>query len=116
MNRLFEIVDSMTMDEFLDKSHHEPVLLFKHSTTCLASAVAFLELTMFLENYPGNILCGMVFVQQSRAISDEIANRLEVRHQSPQVLLIHNGRTVWYDSHNNITRQNLYMRFNVAKG
>jgi bacillithiol system protein YtxJ len=116
MNRLHEINDLLTMDEFFEKSHHEPVLLFKHNTTCSVSAFAFLQLTSFLENYPGKILCGMVFIQQSREISDMVASRLDVSHQCPQALLIRNSQAVWHDSHNNITQQNLFMRFNEGKG
>ena len=42
-------------------------------------------------------------IQSARAVSDEIERRLRVRHESPQVLLIRDGRVVWSASHYRVT-------------
>ncbi len=42
-----------------------------------------------------------------RAISNEIANKFEVVHQSPQLLLIKNGNSVYNVSHDSIDAQEL---------
>jgi bacillithiol system protein YtxJ len=107
MNQLFEIHELEFMNELIEKSHHEPVLIFKHSATCPVSAFAFLQLTSFLEGHKEHLLSGMVVVQQSREVSNEIASRLNLKHQSPQTLLIKNGHVTWHASHSNINLDSL---------
>lgn len=107
MNQLFEIHDLEFMNELLEKSYHEPVLIFKHSATCPISAFAFLQITSFLEQHAEHLLSGMVVVQQVREVSNEIASRLNIKHQSPQALLIKNGQVTWHASHSNINIESL---------
>lgn len=45
----------------------------------------------------------LVRVIEERAVSLALAERLGVRHESPQVLLIRDGRVDWHDSHHRIT-------------
>ena len=45
----------------------------------------------------------MVTVQTHRAISNAIAQKLGVRHETPQALLVKNGRVVWSASHFRVT-------------
>jgi thioredoxin 1 len=45
----------------------------------------------------------MVTVQTHRAISNAVALRLGVRHETPQALLIRDGRVVWSASHFRVT-------------
>lgn len=40
-----------------------------------------------------------VIVQRHRALSNEIAQRLGVRHETPQVLVVAGGRVTWHTSH-----------------
>lgn len=42
-----------------------------------------------------------------RPISAQIAENFNVEHESPQALLISNGRCVWHASHNAITAEAL---------
>jgi bacillithiol system protein YtxJ len=45
----------------------------------------------------------MVTVQTHRAVSNAVAQRLGVRHETPQALLIRDGRVVWSASHFRVT-------------
>jgi monothiol bacilliredoxin len=45
----------------------------------------------------------MVTVQTHRALSNAIAQKLGVRHETPQALLVKNGRVVWSASHFRVT-------------
>jgi monothiol bacilliredoxin len=45
----------------------------------------------------------MVTVQTHRALSNAIAQKLGVRHETPQALLVRNGRVVWSASHFRVT-------------
>ena len=87
------------LDQTLAESHVRPVLLFKHSYTCGASAEALDELRAHLEDRVGAVHYRMVTVQTHRDVSNAIAARLGVRHETPQAILVRNGRAVWTASH-----------------
>lgn len=95
-----EITTLNEWQEVLAKSQTELVLLFKHSTTCPISAAAFREFTAFESSAPSYL----VKVIESRQVSNEIAEDVQVVHQSPQILLLKNGQAVWTESHYSITQ------------
>lgn len=85
------------INEIIELSQQEPVLIFKHSTRCSISSTALnrLERAWNLENSKAYYLDLISY----RPISLEIANRFDVEHQSPQVLIIKNGECVYHESH-----------------
>ena len=83
------------------------LLLFKHSTACPISVSAFEEVRAFSREKPAALKMAMVLVIEHRAVSNAIADRFGVQHQSPQVLLIEGDRVRWHTSHWNITRDHL---------
>jgi bacillithiol system protein YtxJ len=54
-----------------------------------------------MKGYDGDV--DLVEVQRARALSNEIAHRLGVRHESPQIIIVRNGQVVWDASHFSIT-------------
>jgi bacillithiol system protein YtxJ len=103
---IFDLLQDRDLEELLDKSKTDPVLIFKHSTQCPISAQAYEEFTDFLEGF-NNLSCGTVLVIENRRLSNAIAARFGVRHESPQALLIKEGRVVWHASHWSITSDSL---------
>jgi bacillithiol system protein YtxJ len=94
------------LHRLLAESESRPVLLFKHSHTCGVSWEALDELMAHLnERRPHGFLpeYAMVTVQTHRAVSNAIAQKLGVRHETPQALLVRNGRVVWSASHFRVT-------------
>lgn len=91
------INDTKALEELLARSHKEPVILFKHSTTCPISAAAYAEMSQV----PGDV--SLVVVQRARDVSQEVAARTGVRHESPQAIILRNGAAVWNRSHWSIT-------------
>lgn len=91
------------LDKVLSDSHERPLLLFKHSYTCGVSAEALDELRAHIEDGPAvgpkQVRYAMVTVQTHREVSNRIAERLGVRHETPQAILIRDGRAVWTASH-----------------
>jgi len=79
------------------------VLLFKHSVTCGTSAQAYDELVEHLSTGQHTTRYVIVTVQTHRDISDAVAARFNVRHETPQALLIHKGQVVWEASHFSVT-------------
>lgn len=76
--------------------------IFKHSATCPISARA-LEAFRAYRAEDGSIPAGLVVVQSAREVSNHIAQRTGVRHESPQVLLVRGGRVLFHTSHMKIT-------------
>src|SRR5262245_12106640 len=86
----------------MERSNTDPVLIFKHSTQCSVSGVALDEFKAFIDTAK-NVTCGVVRVIEDREVSNTIANALHVRHASPQVIVVENGRATWHASHWSIT-------------
>jgi len=78
-----------------------PFFLFKHSLTCPISMRARRRFEHFVGQDPGAD-CGLIEIQNSRALSKAVAARTQVRHESPQVLLVHRGKVIWHASHESI--------------
>jgi bacillithiol system protein YtxJ len=87
------------LDRALTESRRRPLLLFKHSYSCGVSAEALDELLAHLSEERADASYAMVTVQTHRDVSNAIAAKLGVRHETPQALLVRDGRVVWTASH-----------------
>ncbi len=102
-DNLKELNSIQELDHALNESRERPVLLFKHSLTCPISTCALSELRSYLNNADPRISYKLITVQTARAVSEEAASRLQLRHQSPQAILVRNGSEIWNASHYDIT-------------
>lgn len=91
------------LERELAASGDRPLLLFKHSFTCGVSAEALDELVTHLNGRPAEATYAMVTVQTHREVSNAVARKLGVRHETPQALLVRDGRVVWSASHFRVT-------------
>ena len=91
------VEDRAALDELIKRSHQSAVILFKHSLTCPISARAYREMT----NYEGEV--ALVVVQQAREVSRAVEQVTGIRHESPQAIILRNGRPAWSASHFDIT-------------
>lgn len=91
------------LEALLVASRTSPVLLYKHSLTCDVSTRAINAVHAFLGTCQGPLLARMVTVQTERPVSNAIARRLNLRHDSPQALLVADGEVVWHATHFRIT-------------
>jgi bacillithiol system protein YtxJ len=103
--RELESVEDLT--DALNESVKRPILLFKHSLTCSISLRAFDALQSYLEQADSRISYNLITVQTGRDISELAASTLRVTHESPQAILVRNGREVWNASHFDITKSAL---------
>ena len=102
-NILKELNSTKELELALTESDARPVLLFKHSLTCPISTRAFGELQSYLKNADPRASYKLITVQKARGVSDEAASKLKLEHQSPQAILVRNGRELWNASHYEIT-------------
>ncbi len=93
------------LDELIAASGERPVLLFKHSNACPISSRAHGEIARLLEGESDpKFGFGMVVVQEARSLSRAIEERFGVRHESPQAIVVRDGKAVWNASHFDVTR------------
>ena len=106
---------SADLDDAIQRSFEQPVIIFKHSATCGTSAMAHEEIEAFVEGAPWADVF-VVSVHGGRAVSDEIAARFKVRHESPQALVIKNGELAWHASHFRVTSSAVAAALDKALG
>lgn len=89
------------LDEIVAFSNQKPVVIFKHSTRCSISRMA---LKQFENEFDLEDSVDVYFLDllEYRDISNEVASRFGVYHQSPQLLLIKEGKSVYDVSHSDI--------------
>jgi bacillithiol system protein YtxJ len=96
-----ELTDKAQLMEIEAISNEKPVVIFKHSTRCSISRMA---LKQFEREYDLNDVVDAYFLDliAHRDISNEIASKFNVYHESPQLILIRNGKAVYDVSHSDI--------------
>lgn len=102
------------LDTLFVKSNDVPVLIFKHSTQCPVSADAKEEVDSFAQTAEANgVAIAVVHVIEDRPVSNAIAERTGIRHESPQVLLVRGGKTALHASHQAVTKEFLQQAVRV---
>ncbi|MES2485686.1 MAG: bacillithiol system redox-active protein YtxJ [Bacteroidota bacterium] len=97
-----DLTDIKQLDDVVAESANQAVILFKHSTRCPVSRMA---LKNFENEYAIDADAAKPYfldLIEHRDISNEIAARFNVVHQSPQVLVIKEGKSVYDESHDSI--------------
>jgi bacillithiol system protein YtxJ len=106
-NELVELHTLEDLDRLLDEPSGAPVLIYKHSITCGTSGMALEEIGDLAAGPSIGARIGVVMVQPARDVSNDIARRFGVRHESPQVLLVQAGKVVWQASHYRVTAESI---------
>ena len=79
-----------------------PVLIFKHSTRCGISNMVLKNFERHYDLRDGELEPYFLDLLSFRRLSDEIASRFGVLHQSPQILVIKDGKCLYTASHSDI--------------
>ena len=102
-----KLEDMAKFNMLMTNSFSTPQLIFKHSTRC---SISRFVLNTFIANYgysSQDFGAWYLDLLAYRSISNVIAQRLDVLHESPQLIIIKNGKTLESASHENIN--NLYL-------
>ncbi len=95
-------VDSIEgLDRIFKESFDRPVVVLKHSTTCGISSGVYREVGLVTSDV------NLVVIQTHRDISNEIAIRTGIRHESPQAFVLRNGKPVYHASHYDIEAEHI---------
>lgn len=85
------------LDEIVQLSETKPTIIFKHSSRCSISSTALsrLERAWDAAETPAYYLDLIAY----RPISSAIAEKFDIEHQSPQVLVINQGKCSYSATH-----------------
>ncbi|MEK4730424.1 MULTISPECIES: bacillithiol system redox-active protein YtxJ [unclassified Paenibacillus] len=91
-----------------EESMERGQVVLKHSTSCPVSANALKEFEQYLKEMPNRKTdYFLVKVIESRPISNKIAEDLNVKHESPQIILIKDKAKYWATSHWAVTTEHI---------
>ncbi|MDX6745890.1 bacillithiol system redox-active protein YtxJ [Polaribacter sp. PL03] len=95
------------LETIKNESNTEAVLIFKHSTRCGISSMVIKQFEkLFTEEHKG-LKVYYLDLLNYRNISDEVGYKFQVMHQSPQLIAVRNGVSVYDAAHYDITQTNL---------
>ena len=99
-----ELMDIAQLEKVEQESFTQPVVLFKHSTTCGISAGAKYRLENEWPFEDEQFSFYYLDLLTHRNISNAIADRYGVIHQSPQLVILSQGKAVDHTSHHRISQ------------
>ncbi len=102
-----EINSGEQLNDLFEKSNEKPIVLFKHSLTCPISAGVYQEMSGATADVH------LVVMQHARDVSEAIAKRTGIRHESPQAIVIKNGKPVYHASHYDVTAADIEKSLDV---
>ncbi|RTY95060.1 bacillithiol system redox-active protein YtxJ [Flavobacterium sp. GT3R68] len=88
-------------------SYEKPIIIFKHSTRCSISRMALKQFEKEFILKEEEVTTYFLDLLSYREISNEIASRFQVFHQSPQLILLKKGIAVYHVSHSDIDAADL---------
>lgn len=97
-----QLTELKHLEEAIETSNELPVLLFKHSTRCAISRMALKGFEQEYSIDENEAKPYFLDLLEHRDISNKIAERLGVMHQSPQLIIIKKGEAVYNASHSDI--------------
>lgn len=98
-----DLTDLKQLDEIVEESSQIPVIIFKHSTRCGISRMAIKGFEKEYGISSDKAKPYYLDLLSHRDISAAIAEKFGVYHESPQLLLIKDGKAVYHESHGGIS-------------
>jgi bacillithiol system protein YtxJ len=90
------------LDTIVEESKTQPVAIFKHSTRCGISRMVIKQFEGSYDLEENQMKVYYLDLLNYRPISEEIAARFQVWHESPQLIMLKNGISVTHASHSQI--------------
>jgi bacillithiol system protein YtxJ len=102
-----EVLSSLDQyEQIKQEAGEKKVFILKHSLICPVSFIALEEFQKFSDNNP-EADCYLLKIQEIRELSNYIAQDTGVRHESPQALMLSDGKAVWSKNHYGVSEAKL---------
>lgn len=107
LNLTWNYLENTDLNQIDAISFEKPVVLFKHSTRCIISKMALKEFEK--EHKIPNEAMELYFLDllNHRPLSNHVAEHYSIAHQSPQILVIREGKCIYHNSHDGINANHL---------
>jgi bacillithiol system protein YtxJ len=103
-------IRTLTTRDELDEALAVPVaVLYKHSPICAVSSRTLRQVKRFAREHPDTAVFHIDVIRH-RDVSDWISDHFGIRHESPQALVVRDGRGAWATSHSAITADALWQQ------
>jgi bacillithiol system protein YtxJ len=96
------------LDRLFEQSFDQPVVVLKHSTTCGISSGVYREVGLV----PVDV--NVIVMQTHRDVSNAIASRTGIRHESPQAFVLRDGKAVYHASHYDIEAEHIEATLSIS--
>lgn len=87
----------------LENSYHHRIAIFKHSTRCFISKTVLKNFEKEIDNLDDKLDIYYLDLLEHRPISNKISEDLGIRHESPQLIVIEDGKVINSSSHEDIS-------------
>lgn len=101
--------------ETIQNSDDKVVVLFKHSTRCGISSSVLRQFENKYESLNGQVDFYLLDLLNHRPLSAAVAEKFDVTHQSPQLLVFQNGVLGTHDSHHDILNIDVEAYLNLSE-
>ena len=103
MSKWLSLSSEEQLEDIDQQSREGPgIAIYKHSTRCFVSSMARSRLEQHWDELPDGMPVYFVDILSHRAVSRAIAQHYQVRHESPQLLLIRHGQCIRHVSHEEV--------------
>ncbi|NMH28885.1 bacillithiol system redox-active protein YtxJ [Flavobacterium silvaticum] len=102
-----ELTHLKQLDRLSEESFRNPVAIFKHSTRCGISRMSLKTFESEMPQLESDISLYFLDLLSHRDISSAIAQKFGITHESPQIILIRNGKAIFHESHSGIAAGDL---------
>jgi len=92
----------------LDESKEKPVFIFKHSLESADSSEAKKKFDAFIESFrrkPYNFF--LLIAQHEKELADEIQEAFGIKHESPQLIFLKDGKVHFHLNNQDITLEKI---------
>lgn len=104
MNWIY-LTSAAQLEEIKKKSNSKPQVIFKHSIRCSISSMVKSRLER--SEQPENVDFYYLDLINNRNLSNQLSEDFNVWHESPQILLIKDGKCIYDESHNAIRLEDI---------
>jgi len=101
------LTEMTQLDEIIEESKTTTVLILKHSTRCSISIMAKNGLDKTWDIEHSNLKTYYLDLLKFRPISNQLAETFNIHHQSPQILVIKNGKCDYSATHSDIDTRSI---------
>ncbi|MGE8553283.1 MAG: bacillithiol system redox-active protein YtxJ [Chryseobacterium jejuense] len=91
------------LEKAIESSYQHKIAIFKHSTSCFISKTVLRNFEKEVENSDQQVEVYFLDLLAHRPLSNKIAEDFGIRHESPQLIVIENGKPVNSASHQDIS-------------